>query len=82
MDPISADISRQKLLVRSLLMPYAKVPHDQFCFILISHNTFMVASVADRMNNSSSGEYNVIKISGCDRRGTSSNRQTMQNSNR
>jgi ABC-type dipeptide/oligopeptide/nickel transport system ATPase subunit len=42
-------------------MLYAKVPDDQFCFILISHNTFMVASMADRMNNNSSGENNVIK---------------------
>jgi len=42
-------------------MPYAEVPHDQFCFILFSHNTFMAAYVADRMNISSSGESNVIK---------------------
>jgi len=41
-------------------MPYAKVPHDQFCFILFGHNTFMVAFVADRMNSNSSGENNVI----------------------
>ena len=55
-------------------MPYDKVPHDQFCFILISHNAVIVASVADRMNHNSSGENNVIKISGCGRRGTNSNR--------
>jgi len=60
-DPISAHISRYKLLVRSLLMPYAKVPHDQFCFILFSHNTFIVAFVADRMNGDSSGKNNIIK---------------------
>jgi hypothetical protein len=34
-----------------MLMPYAKVPHDQFCFILISHNTFMAVSVADTLHN-------------------------------
>jgi hypothetical protein len=41
-------------------MPYAKVPHDQFCFILFGPNTFMVAFVADRMNSNSSGKNNVI----------------------
>jgi len=55
-------------------MPYTKVPHDQFCFILISHDTFMVAPVAGRMNYNSSGENKVIKISDCGRRGTNSSR--------
>jgi len=48
-------------LVRSLLMPYAKVLHHQFCFILFGHNTFTAAYVADRTNTSSSGENNGIK---------------------